>query len=123
MRGVMGAHGRAHARASRAGPPQPPMRDLGVTLLLGGLAACLRAAADEPAATRTVWLSGRDTTVSAAPPEWDPKGYVLAFACQVRSPRLACLRHHSSGSILSCTELLVRRAGSETRWTTCSARF
>ena len=30
------------------------------------------------------WMAGRDVAVAAEPPPWDPKGYVIAFACQGR---------------------------------------
>jgi hypothetical protein len=36
------------------------------------------------ASSKSVWLAGRETAVSEQPPEWDPKGYVIAFACQGR---------------------------------------
>ena len=32
----------------------------------------------------TVWMSGREVQVSAEPPAWDEKGYMIAFACQGR---------------------------------------
>ena len=30
------------------------------------------------------WMSGREVEVAVEPPAWDPKGYVMAFACQGR---------------------------------------
>ena len=55
-------------------------------LLLTTLASLGHGEDDTAAAatTKTVWLSGRETAVSAEPPEWDQKGYVLAFPCQGR---------------------------------------
>eukprot|EP01051_Picozoa_sp_SAG22_P022920 SAG22_NODE_5695_length_970_cov_1.191734_2_plen_110_part_00 len=48
------------------------------------LACVLGCAAQQDEGSQTVWLSGRPTQVSRQPPEWDRKGYVLAFPCQGR---------------------------------------
>ena len=62
-------------------------------MLLLQLALALRACcgsssdlsdSDGSGATMMQWMSGREVAVSAEPPPWDPKGYVIAFACQGR---------------------------------------
>jgi hypothetical protein len=64
-----------------------------VVLLLLQLALALRTCCGSPSdlsgrdgsgATTMQWMSGREVAVSAEPPPWDPKGYVIAFACQGR---------------------------------------
>ena len=42
------------------------------------------AAATEGSGSTRHWMSGREVNVASAPPPWDSKGYVLAFACQGR---------------------------------------
>jgi hypothetical protein len=59
-------------------------------LLLAALVLCVSCTAASTASDGgsgggvRQWMAGREVAVAAEAPPWDPKGYVIAFACQGR---------------------------------------